>query len=157
MMMQIPEGTVIIKEGEVNLDMYKIITGNVEVYTGYGTDKEAIIGIYKKGDYFGQIGLLTQKPALYTIVAFSYITVMRITMADIDEYIQRNHTDVFHIMQNMAESMYNMKFGMDLFVRDVAEGRVDVKEKNFRGFYSNQFARYNVNGQVAGTRFEKRR
>jgi hypothetical protein len=39
----------------------------------------------------------------------------------------------------------------------VAEGRVDVTEKNFQGFYSNQFARYNVNGQVAGSRFEKKR
>lgn len=38
MLMKIPEGTVIIREGEVNMDMYKIISGNAEIYTGYGTD-----------------------------------------------------------------------------------------------------------------------
>ncbi|MCR5343792.1 MAG: hypothetical protein K6E70_10580 [Butyrivibrio sp.] len=37
MMMKIPEVTVIIREGEVSMDMYKIISGHVELYTGYRT------------------------------------------------------------------------------------------------------------------------
>ena len=35
---EVPEGTTILQEGEVNLDMYKIIQGHVEMYTGYGTE-----------------------------------------------------------------------------------------------------------------------
>ncbi len=157
MLMKIPEGTVIIREGEVNMDMYKIIGGNAEVYTGYGTDKEAILGILSKDDYFGEMGLLTQKPAIYTVVAFNDMAVMRITLADIDEYIKSNHHDTFVIMKKMAESMYNMKYSMDMFVKDVAEGRVDVREKNYQGFFSNQFAKYNVRGEVAGTKYEKKK
>lgn len=157
MLMKIPEGTVIIREGEVNMDMYKIISGNAEVYTGYGTDKEAILGILSKDDYFGEMGLLTQKPAIYTVVAFNDMAVMRITLEDIEEYIKSNHHDTFVIMKKMAESMYNMKFSMDMFVKDVAEGRVDVREKNYQGFFSNQFAKYNVRGEVAGTKYEKKK
>ena len=157
MLMKIPEGTVIIREGEVNMDMYKIISGNAEIYTGYGTDKEAILGIVSKDDYFGEMGLLTQKPAIYTVVAFNDMAVMRITLADIDEYIKSNHHDTFVIMKKMAESMYSMKYSMDMFVKDVAEGRVDVREKNYQGFFSNQFAKYNVRGEVAGTKYEKKK
>lgn len=157
MLMKIPEGTVIIREGEVNMDMDKIISGNAEIYTGYGTDKEAILGIVSKDDYFGEMGLLTQKPAIYTVVAFNDMAVMRITLADIDEYIKSNHHDTFVIMKKMAESMYNMKYSMDMFVKDVAEGRVDVREKNYQGFFSNQFAKYNVRGEVAGTKYEKKK
>ena len=157
MLIKIPEGTVIIREGEVNMDMYKIISGNAEIYTGYGTDKEAILGIVSKDDYFGEMGLLTQKPAIYTVVAFNDMAVMRITLADIDEYIKSNHHDTFVIMKKMAESMYNLKYSMDMFVKDVAEGRVDVREKNYQGFFSNQFAKYNVRGEVAGTRYEKKK
>ena len=53
--------------------------------------------------------------------------------------------------------MYNMKYSMDMFVKDVAEGRVDVREKNYQGFFSNQFAKYNVRGEVAGTKYEKKK
>ncbi len=33
----VPEGITILTEGEINLDMYKIVSGHVEMYTGYGT------------------------------------------------------------------------------------------------------------------------
>ncbi len=31
MLMKIPEGTVILREGEENMDMFKIVTGNVKI------------------------------------------------------------------------------------------------------------------------------
>ena len=86
MMMKIPAGTVIIQEGESNMDMYKIISGHAEIYTGYGTEYESILAIKSKDDYFGEMGLFTGgKPAVYTVVAYSDLLLMRITEADIDE------------------------------------------------------------------------
>ena len=36
MLFRIPAGITILKEGEVNPELYKLISGNCEVYTGYG-------------------------------------------------------------------------------------------------------------------------
>ena len=39
-LLKLPEGTMILCEGELNLDMYKILDGHAEVYMGYGTENE---------------------------------------------------------------------------------------------------------------------
>ena len=144
MIMTIPEGTIILKEGEVNMDMYKIITGSVEAYSGYGTEKESILGIMSKGQYFGEIGLFSQKPSIYTIVAFSDVAVMRITMNELDDYIRNNHHDIYEIMHRMAETMYNMKYSMDMVMDDMQKVREDRSASQYKAFFTKQFAKYNV-------------
>ncbi|MBR6329697.1 MAG: cyclic nucleotide-binding domain-containing protein [Lachnospiraceae bacterium] len=154
-MMKIPEGTVVIREGETCLDMYKIVHGSVEVYTGYGTEKEAILGILSKDDFFGEMGLLTGKPSLYTVVAYNEILVLRITEATIDSYLENNRRDAFLIMKKMAESMYNLKYGMDLFMNDVFEEHADMSEK-YRRILANRVAKYSALGGAAGLRYDSR-
>ena len=145
MITKILEGTVIMREGEANMDMYKIISGNVELYRGYETKDEAIIGIKSKDDYFGEMGLLTGgKPSIYTVVAYSDVLLLRITEKDIDDFILNNHVDVLRIMQGMANSMYNIKFSMDMIMDDMADKVNSTKLKDFKGFYSKQFAMYNT-------------
>ncbi len=156
MMMEIPAGTVILREGEVNMDMYKIIRGNVELYTGYRTKREAILGILSKDSYFGELGLLAQKPAIYTVVAYNDVLVLRINESDIDDYIRNNHHDAVNLMKKMASSMYSMKYSMDMFVEDMAEGRIDLREKQYRGYFSKQFAYYNANYPPTRSKFERK-
>ncbi|WP_024865099.1 Crp/Fnr family transcriptional regulator [Butyrivibrio sp. FCS014] len=145
MMIKVPEGTVIIREGEANMDMYKIVSGNAEIYTGYETENEAILGIKSKDEYFGEMGLLTGgKPSIYTVVAYSDMLLMRITEADIDEFILKNHSDVYRIMQHMAESMYGLKYGMDMYVKDLEDSKNNAYLKGFSGYFSKQFAKYNA-------------
>ena len=145
MMMNIPAGTVIIQEGESNMDMYKIISGHAEIYTGYGTEYESILAIKSKDDYFGEMGLFTGgKPAVYTVVAYSDLLLMRITEADIDEFILKNHVDVYKIMKHFAETMYSMKFGMDMVMEDRTLSSNNARLKKFSGFYTKMFAQYNA-------------
>jgi CRP-like cAMP-binding protein len=144
MLIQIPEGTAIILEGEANMDMYKIISGSVELYTGYGTRSETILAIKSKDDYIGEMGLFTHgRPAIYTAVAFSDVVLKRITQDDVDEFIKTNHVDVYRILENMAESMYGMKYSMDMYVRDVEEKGNIPMSKDVRIFFSSCFAKYN--------------
>ena len=105
----IPEGMVIIREGEVNLDMYKIIKGNVEIYSDYGTENEVLLGILGKDTCFGEFGLLLRKPAIYTIIAYSDLIVERVTEGTIGDFIQENHDSVLQIMKNMANTMMIMQ------------------------------------------------
>ena len=145
MMMKVPAGSVIIQEGESNMDMYKIISGNVEIYTGYGTPGESILAIKSKGDYFGEMGLFTGgKPAIYTVVAYTDLLLLRITEANVDDFILNNHTDVYNIMKHLAETMYSMKFGMDMVMEDRTLSSNNARLKKFSGFYSKMFAQYNA-------------
>ena len=155
MLMKIPEGTVIVKEGEANMDMYKIVSGCVEAYTGYGTERESILGILGKGQYFGEIGLLSQKPSIYTIVAYSDVAVMRITMTEIDEYIKTNHHDILEIMQKMAETMYSMKYSMDMVMDDMQLAKDERMAGQYKAFFAKQFAKYNVQRDFPSS-FDKR-
>ena len=154
MLMEIKAGTMILKEGEVNMDMYKIVRGSAELYTGYGTDREAILGILSTGDFFGELGLLAQKPAIYTVIAYNDIVLLRIREDDIENYMKNNPRDAINIMKKMASSMYSLKYSMDMFVDDVVTGKAEVTKKNYQGYFSDQFAKYNVRGEPAGTKYD---
>ena len=142
MVMEIPAGTVIIQEGEHNMDMYKILEGNVELYTGYGTKDETILGIQSKDSYFGEVGLLAEMPAIYTVVAFSDLVVQRITMTEITAYFKDNHEDALAIMKKLAKSMYSLKFSMESYANDKElQGKMG---KNPAGFFAKEFSKYNT-------------
>ncbi len=122
-MIQVPEGTIILTEGEHNLDMYKIVKGHAEVYMGYGTDRETLIGIIGPQSCFGEFGMLLEKPAIYTVVAYSDILLMRITKDEMGDFVQQNHRNIINIMENMAQTMLTMRAQIDLLINDLTEGR----------------------------------
>ena len=121
MMLQVKEGDVIVQEGEMSLDMYKLVSGKAEMYVGYGTERETFIGILSKGDYFGEMGLLAKRPAIYTIIMYSEGLLLRITPQDIVDYIKNNEHDILNIMVHMANSMYNLKTNIELLTEDINE------------------------------------
>ena len=122
-MIKLPEGTVILKEGELNLDMYKIINGHAEVYMGYGTDRETLIGIIGPQACFGEFGMLLEKPAIYTVIAYSEILILRITKGEMGDFVQQNHKSIIDIMENMARTMMTMRTQIDLLINDLNEGK----------------------------------
>ncbi len=157
----IPAGTTIIREGDANTDMYKIITGHVELYSGYGTENEAILGIKSKDDYFGEMGLFSGgKPAIYTAIAYSDLLVVKIKEKDILKFILDNHSDVLRIMKNMAESMYRMQYAMNLYVEDLMKEKNGLESKDFASFVNKEMAKYQagfatgVKGEASSVNFK---
>ena len=116
---KVPEGSLILQEGEVSLDMYKILSGHVEVYAGYQTQKETLIRILGPGECFGEYGLLLQKPAIYTVVAYSEVTLFRIVEGELGDFVQQNHKNIIDIMKNMARTMMTMRCQLDLLIDDL--------------------------------------
>ena len=55
-------GELIIEEGETGNGLYIIISGNVEVLKGLGTDNTVVLGQRKSGDVFGEMALLGEWP-----------------------------------------------------------------------------------------------
>ncbi len=122
-MVMFPENSMIIREGEINRDMFKMIQGHAEVYVGYGTRQETLIGIIGKQTCFGEFGLLLHKPSIYTIVAYSDVYVLRITEEDLGDFIRENHKNIIDIMRNMADTMMTMRFQIDQLLKEIEAGK----------------------------------
>ena len=118
-MVQFPKDSVILREGELNEEMFKIIRGHGEVYAGYGTEHETLIGIIREQSCFGEFGLLLKTPAIYTVVAYDDILALRIGEEDFDDFIMENHKNIRDIMKNMANSMLTMRYQIDLLTKEL--------------------------------------
>ena len=117
----VPQGMTILKEGEINLDMYKILKGHVEMYTGYGTDNEVLLGLLGPGTCFGEFGILTKKPAIYTIIAYSNLKILRVTEELMMDFMKANPENVLQIMKNMANNMMRMQHQIGQLTTEIAE------------------------------------
>ncbi|MBR1476680.1 MAG: cyclic nucleotide-binding domain-containing protein [Lachnospiraceae bacterium] len=143
------QDSVILKEGELNHDMYKILSGHAELYINYGTKQEVLLGIIGPQACFGEFGLLLGKPSVYTAVAFSEVLVMRVSEDELESFIQNNHGNVIDIMRNMANSMSIMQAQIGLLTKELEEGKkpdetlLHETQRNLRGY-----AIYNPNGGV---------
>ncbi|MBQ7613981.1 MAG: cyclic nucleotide-binding domain-containing protein [Butyrivibrio sp.] len=104
-----PAESLILKEGDRNVDMYKIIQGQAEMYVGYGTDKESLLGIAGPDSCFGELGLLLGTPSIYTVIAYTDVSVLRVTSDRIASFVKENQTSTLQIMRNMAETMSVMQ------------------------------------------------
>ena len=121
-LVRFPADTVILKEGEPSEIMYKIIKGHAEIYVGYGTSTESIIGIIGEQSCFGEFGLLLKKPAIYTVVAYSDVLALKITENDLGDFVRENHKNIIDIMRNMAGSMMTMRLQIDLLLKEIENG-----------------------------------
>ncbi len=135
-----PQDSVILQEGDNDTEMYKIIRGHAEVYVGYGTKQESIIGIIGPHACFGEYGLLLKKPAIYTVKAYSDVYALRITEGEIGDFVKENHKNIIDIMKNMAGMMMTMRTQMDMLLKDLEFGKkpdsATVKElrRSMRGY-----------------------
>ena len=149
------EDEVILREGEVCGEMYKIISGSVAVYNRYGERDEHLIGIYSKG-----------RPGVYTVVAYNEVLVMRITKDALEEFIRTNPRNVVDMMQNMAHTIRVMQRNIS-FLLDDFSGKMDddlkrseeIRQKimQYGMMYGGTDAyRYMSQGQRAAVRYKER-
>ena len=164
MIYEIPAGTTILNEGEINLDMYKIMSGHVEMYTGYGTDNEVLIGMLGPGACFGEFGLLTGKPAIYTIITYDKTRILRITEELMSEFMLSNQDSVLQIMRNMANNMLRMQHQIGQLCEELSAKCEDVQDKdvvkdnvrNYAIYQQNEAAKGQMPDASGGMRFLKR-
>ncbi|MCR4908819.1 MAG: cyclic nucleotide-binding domain-containing protein [Lachnospiraceae bacterium] len=115
--------SVILREGEINSEMFKIVKGHAEVYVDYGSEQETLIGIIGEHSCFGEFGLLLHKPSIYTVVAYSDVYVMLIREGEMGDFVRENHRNIMEIMRNMARTMYTMRFQIDLLLKEISAGK----------------------------------
>ena len=119
-MQSFPEDSVIIREGEVRNEMYKIVSGNAAVYINYGKKNEYLLGILSEQQCFGELGILCRQPSVYTVVAVYDLLVMRIGGNEFETFLINNSKNALDIIKNLSWSVMNLKGNLDLVLDELA-------------------------------------
>lgn len=127
-MLQFSADEVIIKEGEIYQEMYKIVHGSVAIYLRYGQKEEHLVGVYSKSKCFGEVHVLSDQPSIYTVVAFDDVLLMRIPKESLEDFIRNNPRNAIDIMQNMVHTNMLMQKNINLLLDDLYE-KQDVNKK----------------------------
>lgn len=115
------EDEIIIREGEIYHEMYKIVSGSVAVYLRYGERDEHLIGMISKSKCFGEIHVLSEQPSIYTVIAYKEVLLMRITKDSLEEFIANNPQNAIDIMRNMVHTNSLMQKNIGLLLDDIYE------------------------------------
>lgn len=135
---------IIIKEGEIYEEMYKIISGSVAVYLRYGEKEEHLIGIYSKSKCFGETHVLSSQPSIYTVVAYDEVLLMRITKDSLEEFVRNNPRNAIDIMRNMVHTNMLMQKNINLLLDDMNE-KQDINKRRTEEI-KNKIKQYSING-----------
>ena len=117
-MQKVSADEIILREGEVNKEMYKIISGHAVCYFKYGTDDEYVLASMKDGSCFGEYSLLTGKPGIYTVVAFTDMLIMKITQEDFSTFVEMNAKNAVDIMRSMAKIINVLAMNIDMVLNE---------------------------------------
>lgn len=105
---------IILREGETNTVMYKIITGSAVCWFKYGTDDEYVLASMAEGECFGEYSVLTGNPSIYTVVAFSDMLLMKINKEDLITFVEMNTKNAIDIMENSAKMLNVMAMNIEM-------------------------------------------
>lgn len=153
MLKQFGEEQMILREGEKDTALYKIVSGKVIIYVDYGTEVETVIGILRDGAYFGEIGAFTGNSSIYSVVAYEDCLIMEIKKEEMDEYAKLNYRDLLAIMTNMSNSMVNLRKNIKLLKDDIfallsdrenLKNRQEIRERIKKSDISRQLVQYQI-------------
>lgn len=101
--MKFRKNQIIFKEGDSANCMYDIQWGKVGIYADYGTKQEVLLTELGADAYFGEMGLVDDKPRSATAVALENDTVVSvITVENFANFLYEKPGKVMMIMQQMS-------------------------------------------------------
>ena len=112
------EDEVIVMEGQITFEMYKILSGKVAAYINYGEENETLLGIFDAQRTFGESGMLCERPCMYTVVALEETLVMRVTIDEFDEFINNNTHNARNVIRNLAKEVAVMRCNLNMLMEE---------------------------------------
>jgi CRP-like cAMP-binding protein len=96
--LDLPAGKVMATEGDRGREFFVLLDGEAEV-----TKQGSRINTMKKGDFFGEIALVTKMPRTATVTATSDVDVLVITERDFDSLLKKTPEIGRSIAEALAE------------------------------------------------------
>lgn len=112
---------IILHQGSTDKCLYKIISGRVALYTGYGQPDEYLVGILSAPNCFGEMTVLAEQPSYYTVVALETTLVLQVSEENFDAFIQNNYQNAITIMKTMAKNLSMMNMNIKMLTEELTE------------------------------------
>lgn len=94
---------IIFRQGQMDTNLYKIISGKVGLYIDYGTSKENFVGMATAPGYLGSRSALASYPSSYTAVALSNVMLLRLPDTQLITLAKNDPGASIHLMKKMAK------------------------------------------------------
>lgn len=94
---------VIFAGGTVDSCMYDIVSGSVGIYANFSQPDEKLLVVLKKGDTFGEMGMIERKPRSATAVALEKTELTAIAMEEFRDYFRDKPEKVSKILHNTSQ------------------------------------------------------
>jgi CRP/FNR family transcriptional regulator, cyclic AMP receptor protein len=99
------EGDVIFREGEVSDAAYLVISGTVEIVTGFGSPHAKTIAVLGKGEYFGEMGAIDNSPRSATAVAKGNVDCVSVGPEEFMETLVNEPTAAIDLLKILFERL----------------------------------------------------
>jgi CRP-like cAMP-binding protein len=103
---EVPEGTVIIKEGTTGDEMYIIEAGRVEIYLMRG-DVVLLLTELQESSFFGEMSILTNRPRSATVKAKTNVRLLALKKQDFMDIVNENPKVAAKFLLAMGEDLCN--------------------------------------------------
>jgi CRP-like cAMP-binding protein len=102
-----PPKTVLCQQGELEHIFYVIVDGRVAVTQVLEDGQERLLGIRGPNEYFGELGLLDNRPRMATVTSLTPVTVLEVTEEVFDTLIEVSPAIGYALMRHLMELFRN--------------------------------------------------
>ena len=127
-----PEGYEIIKEGELSDSIYLIGSGSVRVFLSADEGSEITLSTLKKGEFFGEIAAIQQKPRSATVIAKEDSVFLEIKSKDFLKIIEEHSDIAYKVLLTLSERLRR-----DITARKRAEKKLLKSKERYRRIFEN--------------------
>ena len=101
-------GEVIIKEGEAGTTLFRLLSGNIGIYTEYGKKEQFRIAFLKSGGYFGEQAIIETSPRSATVVAECSVKVLEIPGNELTSLFEEKPEELLIFLKHLGSKVRNM-------------------------------------------------
>ncbi len=98
------EGELIFREGDLGPEMYIINEGKVEILNTVG-DEEQLLAVLEKGDFFGEMSVLEDLPRAASARALTDVRLLQINGTTFDHMLQSNPEIAVRMMRKLSRRL----------------------------------------------------
>ncbi|MGW8221438.1 MAG: cyclic nucleotide-binding domain-containing protein [Syntrophobacteria bacterium] len=125
------KGATIIHEGTIGSNAYLILSGSVEVFKKVG-DEKLVLSRLVKGNIFGEMSLVDEKPRSATIVALEETEVRILSRERFESMLEQNPRAVIPLLKQVFQRVRYLNQMVTAFCGQASTGTVELATQPLR-------------------------
>lgn len=114
------EEEIILRQGDNDRSLYKVMSGKVVLYVNYGEEDEYLVGVISFPKCFNEMGVLIGEPSSYTAVSLTETTILHVPEDNFEVFIQNDYKNAMSIMKTMAKNLSLANMNIKMLVEELA-------------------------------------